>query len=231
MSKGNCEKDKKRQRKSFDGWRWSALVVPIVSILVFNTLFLLVLVKILYENNIDGPSQIHDQIQLHINDLSTRIQGDKQEMELNRPIGDSVESEVIMEAGAEKQKEHFTTNISPDVGYGDDYDNDHATAFDDIQAATREARSLVESKEELSIPEQSSHERKQVTGGEVIEEQEGAGVQENLETKSPDDLLGYDKTPLNCWIPFSYILIRNCRHQAREGLPMPLAGAENLAWI
>lgn len=37
--------------------------------------------------------------------------------------------------------------------------------------------------------------------------------------------------PINCWIPFSYIIIGKCRRHAREGLPMPLADASSLPLI
>lgn len=37
--------------------------------------------------------------------------------------------------------------------------------------------------------------------------------------------------PMNCWIPFSYIIVGKCRRHAREGLPMPLADASSLPLI
>jgi hypothetical protein len=37
--------------------------------------------------------------------------------------------------------------------------------------------------------------------------------------------------PINCWIPFSYIIIGKCRRHAREGLPMPLADASSIPLI
>jgi hypothetical protein len=37
--------------------------------------------------------------------------------------------------------------------------------------------------------------------------------------------------PINCWIPFSYIIVGKCRRHAREGLPMPLADASSIPLI
>lgn len=37
--------------------------------------------------------------------------------------------------------------------------------------------------------------------------------------------------PMNCWIPFSYIIVGKCRRHAREGLLMPLADASSMPLI
>mmetsp|Transcript_34884 Transcript_34884/g.74406 ORF Transcript_34884/g.74406 Transcript_34884/m.74406 type:complete len:327 (+) Transcript_34884:170-1150(+) len=72
MTKERDEKDAKSQHKQRH--RWSAAGITVVSLLVFNTLFLLVLVKILYENS-NESGQISDQIKLpvHAHEKSVEI--------------------------------------------------------------------------------------------------------------------------------------------------------------
>ena len=48
------------------------------------------------------------------------------------------------------------------------------------------------------------------------------------QSSSPEE---HGVLPKKCWIPFSYILVKECRRKARGRLPMPLADVDNSVWI
>ena len=157
------EKDTKRQR-------WSTVAIAIATILVFNTLFLVGLVKFLYET---GPSQ---QIQAHEQSMKLKLQNDDVEVAVEaNPAYNNVEDEPFAQEDANETDE----------------ENDSTT--EECANSTSDVPSDV------------------------------------TQSSSPEEHGVLPKK--KCWIPFSYILVKECRRKARGGLPMPLADIDNSVWI
>jgi len=138
------------------------------------------------------------------------------------PEPEAIQEEIMPSSSTSSPEALFTTNNSAD----------DATELHDMpepEAIEEEIISEDESKEERS------HEAKEAVEKEELEEKEEAvGEQSNqiIDNKeSNNDMREPGVSQSNCWIPFSFILVKDCRLRAREGLPMPLADAEKLDWI
>lgn len=179
----------------------SAVGITIVFILVFNTLFLLVLVKVLRENN---------ELKSHASNVK---------------VSDDILFGQIVDAWPESTREVPVSSIKQN-------DLDNQTLCSTIHAAlevqevhhSEPAPAIKETNHDDSDPNDVSMNvgklKNQLTrhkGNNVVRER--AEIEDNR------------LIPMRCWIPFSYILLRKCRQQARAGFPMPLANVEHILLI
>jgi len=225
----NIEKDTKSQRKQMGGW--STAGISIVSILVFNTVFLLVLVKILYENN-NGLLQIHDQIKLPVqeHEKSIEINADPKSVLKDEPflsnaqmdnetlsdianIVDGVEEEndsTVEEENDSRVEEEIDSTIeepsssisSPEVSHGSDRPDD-APDLNDMHNSDSEDGTTYE--EEVN-KENPSCEEEVVNKVEDQEIEKGVDVQPNTD-KSNNVQSNTDKSS-NVWVT---VLGKKCR--------------------
>ena len=266
-SEGNNEKDIKSQRKLIGGW--SAIGVTIVSVFVFNTLFLLILVKVLYANS-DVTSEIHDQIKLSNNgrdgiiidtkapfngvggampkaivvevDSSSVLLEDEATAPGTRMMSNkSLSDDESMENQVENESD-ITESSSPTPS-SDVYKVDDAAEVENMQqpedeVVTQEVETPVESQDEIVNQEEDivyKTANAEVYNKEQEEVQywnrEGSNIIIALGKSIQKALEQSAESLVVCWIPFSYAFIEKCKRQVEEGLPMPLADAENFAWI
>jgi hypothetical protein len=179
----------------------SAVGLAIVSILVFNTSFLLVLVKVFPDNN---------EVQSHA--FNIKLPGDS----LLGPIINSYPQSAL-DAQVPSIKQLYLDNET------------QCSKPDDAKSF-----------QEIYLLEPASTMKEGIRDA---SEAKYRAVMSNVESASQSigrrgkfgrvraDTLEHHAVPTRCWVPFSYILLRMCRQQARDGLPMPLANAENLLLI
>ena len=212
---------------------WNAIWITIGTILVFNTLFLLVLVKVQYDN----AKQIVDQAiklssdegvqtdKLHLPvDVDDAL--DSIEANTESDVDDSTALSSITEDSNETQEDDGSNldeveaneqaNADETEVFSDDRDNNEATKGEDDEDAYQEEATITDN----VVP---------TTLEGVQREDEHA---KSTQTKKDYQLVeSSSRSPINCWVPFSYIVIPKCRRRAREGLLMPLADADQSIWI
>lgn len=163
----------------------------VIFILLFNTLFLLVVIRVIADD--DGIIKINHLFRGQALPLPPSSQvgnGSHQHYVNDRIIGDamvaasSTDNPFILTAPDDGMQQRDNSVIS---NYSTTHDDTHVLGGKD---------STVESTQNVYI--------------------------KNNDTIHP---------PMNCWIPFSYIIVGKCRRHAREGLPMPLADASSLPLI
>ena len=226
---------------------WSSVGIAIIVIVTFNTLFLLVLVKVIID---DDGGQKHASsargvhIEAHENIVSIL------------DVSKVTAKDVIPEAGHTHAVDGspLPSNATPELDYGSHCNNnirDMAAATDDPfiptmgpgappvdsfspeDAIGAEATSNVE-REQIASTDLLNY--KQPADDEVEHQEElierAAGEQHIHTNKKATNVREPDVVPpMKCWIPFSYILVGKCRQHARNGLLMPLADAESLLLI
>ncbi len=179
----------------------SAVGLTIGCILVFNTSFLLILVTVLRVNN---------EVQRHA--FTIKLPGDS----LFGPIISSYpKSALDAQLPSIKQL---------------DLDNETHCSKPDDTHAFQEIYQLVPA----SAMKEGLSDASEVKYGAIMSK--GDSTNQSIGRRGKfgrvrSEALEHYAVPTRCWVPFSYILLRMCRQQARAGLPMPLANAEDFLLI
>lgn len=186
---------------------WSAVGMTIVFLLVFNTLFLLVLVKVLRESN-----------ELQNNAFNINLPDDPR---LGAVIdafpnpASEVPLPTIEHTDIDNESQHSSPDMETEVEDEEIYQYEPVQIIKDIK---HDDAGESDAKHGAKIEGESKHQYIERKGN--VEKESKKSVDERDNT-----------TPIRCWVPFSYILLRKCRQQARDGLPMPLGNAENFLLI
>ena len=181
---------------------WSAVGMAVVFVLVVNTLFLLLLVKVLRDSN-----------EMQDNALNIRLPGDHMMgaiIDANPKSAVEISLPSVDEVGLGIDTQCSSTNVAAEIR--ENYRSQLSTDLED-------GRYVGESNEGGSSEVKSKNKNAKPKGY--------VGGKEREKSRDAHDSV----TPIRCWVPFSYILLRKCRQQARAGLPMPLANAENFLLI
>ena len=240
-----CRVDATRSRPK-QSRMWSSVGIAIIVIVTFNTLFLLVLVKVIID---DDGGQKHASsargvhIEAHENIVSI--------LDVSK-----VTAKEVIEAGHTHAVDGspLPSNATPELGNGSHYNNkirDKAAAADDPFIPTMGPRAPpVDSfspDDAIGAEAASNGEREQIASTDVLSNKQLADIEDEHQEELNERAAGEQNTeinkkatnvrepdvvpPMKCWIPFSYILVGKCRQHARKGLLMPLADAESLLLI
>ena len=186
---------------------WSAVGMTIVFLLGFNTLFLLVLVKVLRESN-----------ELQNNAFNINLPDDPR---LGAVIdafpnpASEVPLPTIEQTDIDNEAQHSSPDMEKEVEDEEIYQYEPVQIIKDIK---HDDAGESDAKHGAKIERESKHQYIERKGN--VEKESNKSVDERDNT-----------TPIRCWVPFSYILLRKCRQQARDGLPMPLGNVENFLLI
>jgi heme exporter protein D len=186
---------------------WSAVGMTIVFLLVFNTLFLLVLVKVLRESN------------------------DLQNNTFNIKIPDDPRLGAVVDAFPNPASEVPLPTIEQiDIDNEAQYSSpDMEKEVEDEEIHQYEPFQIIKDIKHADAGESHAKHGAKIEGKSKHQNIEREGNVERESEKSVDER--DNTTPIRCWVPFSYILLRKCRQQARDGLPMPLGNVENFLLI
>lgn len=186
---------------------WSAVGMTIVFLLVFNTLFLLVLVKVLRESN------------------------DLQNNTFNIKIPDDPRLGAVIDAFPNPASEVPLPTIEQiDIDNEAQYSSpDMEKEVEDEEIHQYEPFQIIKDIKHADAGESHAKHGAKIEGKSKHQNIEREGNVERESEKSVDER--DNTTPIRCWVPFSYILLRKCRQQARDGLPMPLGNVENFLLI
>jgi hypothetical protein len=225
---------------------WSSIGIAIVVILIFNTLFLLVLVRVMIDDN-DGKE--------HASSAGGEHVGAHEKMVSILDLSNVGEKVVVLEADPTHAVDSspLPSNAIPELGNGSHCNSEirdmAATADDPFIPTMGPVVPLVDSfspEDAIGAEVVTNGERKQIASKDVLDEKrpaheeiehqeelnEGdAGEQTIYINKKATHVREPGVPPMKCWIPFSYILVGKCRQHARKGLLMPLADAESLPLI
>ena len=189
----------------------------ITSVIIFNTIFLLVLTSYLYTN------QVPEQTNITSNDGINIVQ---------IPVKDS--DEYIIQTDHDNADDYIAkeTTTKSTNKYTTQSESDGKTVLDDVEQKTdtqtpdENSTDIVEGKDTEYESEHSSDcksNRGDKNEDDYKAELHKAHAHEPIST----DISTAGKS---CWVPFSYMLVGKCRRQAREGFG-PLANADNTLWI
>ena len=223
---------------------WNSIGIAIVVILIFNTMFLLVLVKVIIDDN-NGQKHASSAGGMHTEAHEKMI------VSIIDPSNVGAKEVVL---GADHinafDGSPLPSNANPELGNGS-----HCSKFSDMAAAaddplrTMSPRALPNDsfspEDDIGAEAVANGEGKQIASKVVLSNKQPAHEekhQEELNERDAGDQTIYinkkatnvrepDVPPMKCWIPFSYILVGKCRQHARKGLLMPLADAESLLLI
>mmetsp|Transcript_34158 Transcript_34158/g.82593 ORF Transcript_34158/g.82593 Transcript_34158/m.82593 type:complete len:343 (+) Transcript_34158:100-1128(+) len=248
--------DARSRNKQKQSRGWGAVGITFVSILFFNTMFLLVLVKALYDNS-NGPIQIRDQIKDADRPIQTHETKIKLKLSSDDAVGPAVQKEEKLSSEANPRSLSEVAPISPSTRPNNEtkrnhtvdsscmnnpeepsaskYSSNDATEYEDMHHFEPRAANNEERTPDKLLRESGEESIRQSSGDIVKEERNPGDQQEGREKRigkqSHHFNLKLKDAAWICWVPFSYILFEKCRLQAREGLPMPLADVENSLWI
>jgi len=218
-SKTNRNSQQQQQQptmKVMDKQSRSWAVGIITSVIIFNTIFLLVLTSYLYTN------QVPEQINITSNDGINIVQ---------IPVEDRDEY-IIQIDNAD------VDNISKETTYKYTIqsESDGKTIIDDVHQDTdtqtpEEEHTTTDDVEEKDIYHESEYSSDcKSNRGDTNEDDYQADLHKAHAHEPISTDISTDKSGKSCWVPFSYMLVGKCRMQAREGFG-PLADADNTLWI
>jgi len=205
----NNQQQQQPTMKLMDKQSRSWAVGIITSVIIFNTIFLLVLTSYLYTTN-QVPEQINSNdginIQIPVKDRDEYI------IQI-----DNTDVDIAKETTKSTYK------------YSTQSESDNETIVDDVQQDTdaqtpEDENSTTDNMEEKHTHYETEHSIDcKSNRGDINEDDYQAELHETHEPIST-------AAGKSCWVPFSYMLVGKCRRQAREGFG-PLADADNTLWI
>ena len=213
-SKTNRNNQQQQQpMKLMDKQSRSWAVGIITSVIIFNTIFLLVLTSYLYTN------QVHEQINITSNYDGINI--------VQIPVEDRNEYIIQIDNDnndvdiAKETTYKYTTQSESDGNTIDDVHQDTDTQTPEEENSTTNSMEEKHTHDETERSIDCKSNR-----GDTNEDDYKAELHKAHEPISTD----INTAGKSCWVPFSYMLVDKCRRQAREGFG-PLNDADNTLWI
>lgn len=213
---------------------WSSMGVAIAVLLILNTLFLLVLVKVIVNDNVgknhassDGGVQIlAKEIILEAGPThAVDLNGSPLTSNAQMALGNGSHCNDKIRDAADSDKVPFIPTMSPGAPPADCFSPEDAMG---AKAVTNGGEGNPVASKDVINNKQTAHEeydhQEECDEGDVCK-------QTIYTSKKSTNVREPDVPPRKCWIPFSYILVGMCRQHARRGLLMPLADAESLLLI
>ena len=185
----------------------------ITSVIIFNTIFLLVLTSYLYTN------QVPEQINITSNDGINIVQIPVKDNDDHIIQNDNTDVDVAKETTTKSTNKYTTQSES-----------DGKTIIDDVHQDTDTQTPEEENTTSDNVEREETHDETDCKSnpGDTNEDDYQAELHEAHEPISTD--ISTDKSGKSCWVPFSYMLVDRCLRQAREGFG-PLNDADNTLWI
>jgi len=214
-SKLGTLKQQQQPMKLMDKQSRSWAVGIITSVIIFNTIFLLVLTSYLYTTN-----QVPEQINITSNDGINIVQIPVKDRDEYIIQIDNTDVDIAKETTKSTYK--YSTQSE---SYG-------KTVIDDVQQDTDAQTSEDENSTTYNMEENHAHDETEHSidcksnRGDTNEDDYKAELHKAHEPISTD----ISTSGKSCWVPFSYMLVDKCRRQAREGFG-PLNDAGNTLWI
>ncbi|KAL3807154.1 hypothetical protein ACHAXA_011355 [Cyclostephanos tholiformis] len=204
---------------------WSTTMgIAIVVILIFNTMFLLVLVNVIMNVN-DGQNPAHSAEGVKIEALERVV-----------PLSDQSKNVHAKEAIPTFDGSPLPSSAHLDPGKGS-HRNESATIT--VAAAVGDSfiPAMASGVTPACIVGTEGIVGTEPSPNDVVNNKHTAHEEKVHQDERNESEIGeqnareWDVPPKECWIPFSYVLIGKCRRHARKGLQMPLADAELLLLI
>jgi hypothetical protein len=206
---------------------WSSMGVAIAVFFILNTLFLLVLVKVIVNENVGknhassvgGVQILAKEVILEAGPTHASALDGSSLTSTHLELGNGSHCNEKIRDAADSAKDPSIPTMGPGAPPAECFSPEDGIGAKAVVTNGGEG-SLFASKDVIN--------NKQIAHEEYDHQEkcnEGDICKKATHVREPD------VPPRKCWIPFSYILVGMCRQHARRGLLMPLADAESLLLI